>query len=32
VISTDVPAGALGIERTRQRTIDGWTERRMHRS
>jgi bifunctional UDP-N-acetylglucosamine pyrophosphorylase/glucosamine-1-phosphate N-acetyltransferase len=32
VISTDVPAGALAIERTRQRTIDGWTQRRMDRS
>jgi bifunctional UDP-N-acetylglucosamine pyrophosphorylase / glucosamine-1-phosphate N-acetyltransferase len=28
VITEDVPAGALGIGRSRQRTIEGWTERR----
>ncbi len=27
-ISRDVPAGALGIERTEQRTVAGWAERR----
>ena len=27
-ISRDVPAGALGIERTEQRTVEGWAERR----
>ncbi len=27
-ISRDVPPGALGIERTEQRTVDGWTARR----
>ena len=28
VITEDVPAGALGIGRARQRVIEGWTERR----
>jgi bifunctional UDP-N-acetylglucosamine pyrophosphorylase/glucosamine-1-phosphate N-acetyltransferase len=28
VINEDVPAGALGIGRARQRVIEGWTERR----
>jgi bifunctional UDP-N-acetylglucosamine pyrophosphorylase / glucosamine-1-phosphate N-acetyltransferase len=27
-ITTDVPAGALGVGRARQRTIDGWVARR----
>lgn len=27
-ISRDVPAGALGIERAEQRTVEGWAERR----
>jgi len=27
-ISDDVPAGALGIERSEQRNLDGWAERR----
>ena len=27
-ISHDVPAGALGIERAEQRTVDGWADRR----
>lgn len=27
-IAKDVPPGALGIERTEQRTIDGWADRR----
>ncbi|MEA3247316.1 MAG: bifunctional UDP-N-acetylglucosamine diphosphorylase/glucosamine-1-phosphate N-acetyltransferase GlmU, partial [Gemmatimonadota bacterium] len=31
VISNDVPAGALAIERTDERTIDGWAERMERR-
>ena len=27
-INQDVPAGALGIERSEQRTVDGWAERK----
>ena len=27
-ITKDVPAGALGIERTTQRNVDGWSDRR----
>jgi len=28
VITADVPAGALGVGRARQRNIEGWTDRR----
>ena len=28
VITTDVPAGALGVGRARQRNVEGWTDRR----
>jgi bifunctional UDP-N-acetylglucosamine pyrophosphorylase/glucosamine-1-phosphate N-acetyltransferase len=28
VITTDVPAGAMGVARGRQRNIEGWVERR----
>ena len=28
VITTDVPAGALGVARARQRNIEGWTDRK----
>ena len=31
VITDDVPAGALGIGRSRQRNLDGWAERRRRR-
>ncbi|MFN2569235.1 MAG: UDP-N-acetylglucosamine diphosphorylase/glucosamine-1-phosphate N-acetyltransferase, partial [Candidatus Dormibacteria bacterium] len=31
VINIDVPAGALAIERTRQRTVEGWGARRAQR-
>ncbi len=31
VITTDVPAGALGVGRARQRNIEGWTDRRRGR-
>ena len=31
VISADVPAGALAVERSEQRTVAGWTERRRRR-
>jgi bifunctional UDP-N-acetylglucosamine pyrophosphorylase/glucosamine-1-phosphate N-acetyltransferase len=31
VITRDVPDGALGVERARQATIDGWAERRRRR-
>ena len=31
VITTDVPAGSLAIERTDQKTVPGWTERRRGR-
>ena len=27
-ISKDVPAGALGIERTEQRNVEGWADRK----
>ncbi len=32
VINQDVPSGALGIGRSRQRTIEGWAERRRKKS
>jgi bifunctional UDP-N-acetylglucosamine pyrophosphorylase/glucosamine-1-phosphate N-acetyltransferase len=28
VITDDVPAGAMGVARSRQRNVEGWTERR----
>jgi bifunctional UDP-N-acetylglucosamine pyrophosphorylase/glucosamine-1-phosphate N-acetyltransferase len=31
VITSDVPAGSLAIERTEQKTVPGWTERRRGR-
>jgi bifunctional UDP-N-acetylglucosamine pyrophosphorylase/glucosamine-1-phosphate N-acetyltransferase len=31
VITKDIPDGALGIARERQRNIDGYTERRKQR-
>jgi len=30
-IAKDVPAGALGIERTEQRNVEGWADRRAAR-
>ena len=32
VITHDVPAGALAVERTKQSNIEGWTERRRRRA
>jgi bifunctional UDP-N-acetylglucosamine pyrophosphorylase/glucosamine-1-phosphate N-acetyltransferase len=32
VITTDVPAGALGVARTRQNTIEGYAEKRAQRA
>jgi bifunctional UDP-N-acetylglucosamine pyrophosphorylase/glucosamine-1-phosphate N-acetyltransferase len=32
VITTDVPAGAIGVGRAQQRTIEGWVERRRPNS
>jgi bifunctional UDP-N-acetylglucosamine pyrophosphorylase / glucosamine-1-phosphate N-acetyltransferase len=32
VITRDVPAGALAVERTEQRNIEGWSERRRRRA
>jgi bifunctional UDP-N-acetylglucosamine pyrophosphorylase/glucosamine-1-phosphate N-acetyltransferase len=31
VITKDVPAGALAVERSAQRTVEGWAERRKKR-
>jgi bifunctional UDP-N-acetylglucosamine pyrophosphorylase / glucosamine-1-phosphate N-acetyltransferase len=28
VITDDVPPGAMGVARSRQRNVEGWTERR----
>jgi bifunctional UDP-N-acetylglucosamine pyrophosphorylase/glucosamine-1-phosphate N-acetyltransferase len=32
VITRDVPAGALAVERTEQRNVEGWSERRRRRA
>ncbi len=32
VVTHDVPAGALAIERSEQRTVEGWSARRRARS
>jgi bifunctional UDP-N-acetylglucosamine pyrophosphorylase/glucosamine-1-phosphate N-acetyltransferase len=31
VITDDVPAGALGVGRSRQRNVEGWSRRRRRR-
>lgn len=32
VVTRDVPAGALAVERTEQRNVEGWSERRRRRA